>query len=73
MQTLRDHLVMQDRIEYAMFAPEVGNVGHNPVRFYAYIDGQYVERKDRESLAVLLVKAWDANVPTGARSLIHNR
>lgn len=70
MKTLRDHLEMEARIEYAMFAPEVGNIGHNPVRFYAYIGGQYVERPSREALAVLLIKAWDAGVPTGARSLI---
>lgn len=65
MVTLRDHHMMQDRVEYAMYAPEVGTVGHNPVRYYTYIDGQYTERPTREALAALLVKAWDNGVKTG--------
>lgn len=63
--TLRDHHMMQDRLEYAMYAPEVAVIGHNPQRFYAYIGGRYVERHSREELAMLLVKAWDSNTPTG--------
>jgi hypothetical protein len=65
MTTLRDHKEMQDRIEYAMYAPEVG-VLNNPQRFYAYIDGQCIERYTREELATMLVRAWDNNVKTGA-------
>lgn len=64
--TLRDHRMMQDRIEYAMHAPEVGMIGHNLPRFYAYIDGVYVERATREQIAVLLIEAWDNGTKTGA-------
>lgn len=67
MRTLRDFQEAQDRLEYAMFAPEVGMLqrGAFPV-FYVYIDGQYTERHSREELAGLLVKAWDKGVKTGA-------
>lgn len=65
MVTLRDHHMMQNRIEYAMYAPEVGMIGHNLPRFYAYIDGVYVERATREQLAALLIEAWDNGVKTG--------
>jgi hypothetical protein len=64
--TLRDHHMMQDRIEYAMHAPEVGVLGHNPPRYYAYIDGVCVERRTREQIAALLIKAWDNGIKTGA-------
>jgi hypothetical protein len=66
MATLREHKEMQDRIEYAMYAPEVGVLGHNPQRFYAYIEGQCIERYSRAELATMLVKAWDNNLKTGA-------
>jgi hypothetical protein len=66
MTTLRDHRMMQDRIEYAMHAPEVGVIGHKLPRYYAYIDGVYVERATREQLAALLVEAWDSGIKTGA-------
>ena len=65
--TLRDHHMMQDRIEYAMYAPEVGMLQRRPWQvFYAYIDGQYIERHSREEIAMLLVKAWDNGIKTGA-------
>jgi hypothetical protein len=67
MTTLRDFQTQQDRLEYAMHAPEVGMLQRGPwTRFYAYIDGQYIERHSREELAGLLVKAWDKGVKTGA-------
>jgi hypothetical protein len=66
-RTVRDAIAEQERIEYAMYAPEVGVLAHNTPRqrFYAYIDGQCVERRTREELAVELVRAWDRNVKTG--------
>ena len=66
MVTLRDFRMMQDRIEYAMHAPEVGMIGHNLPRFYAYIDGVYTERATREQIAALLIEAWDNGIKTGA-------
>ena len=63
--TLRDYHMMRDRIEYAMYAREVGTIGHNPVRYYAYIAGKYTERATREQLAMLLIKAWDNGIKTG--------
>jgi hypothetical protein len=67
-KTLRDYIAEEERITYAMYAPEVGILAHNTPRqrFYAYIGGQCVERRTREELAALLVRAWDNNVPTGA-------
>ena len=67
MTTLRDFQIQQDRLEYAMYAPEVGMLqkGAFPV-FYAYIGGEYVQRHSREELAGLLVRAWDKGVKTGA-------
>ena len=66
MVTLRDHRMMQDRIEYAMSAPEVGMIGHNPPRYYAYINGAYTECATREQVATLLIKAWDNGIATGS-------
>ena len=64
--TLRDFHAQQDRLEYTMYAPEVGVIGHNPQRYYAYIGGQCIERHSREEIAGLLIKAWDNTVKTGA-------
>jgi hypothetical protein len=68
MPTLREFQEQQDRLEWAMYAPEVGILAHNTPRqrFYAYIGGQCVERHSREEIAILLIRAWDNNVPTGA-------
>ena len=66
MTTLRDFQTHQDRLEYAMFAPEVGVIGHKLPRYYAYINGVYWERSTREQLAALLIEAWDKGVKTGA-------
>jgi len=66
MTTLRDFQTQQDRLEYAMHAPEVGVIGHKLPRYYAYINGVYWERSTREQLAALLVDAWDKGVRTGA-------
>ena len=66
MTTLRDHRMTQDRIEYALDAPEVGMIGHNLPRYYAYIGGVYWERATREQIAALLVEAWDNGIKTGA-------
>lgn len=67
MTTLRDFQIQQDRLEYAMFAPEVGMLQRGAWQvFYAYIDGQCIERHSREEIAGLLVRAWDNNVKTGA-------
>jgi hypothetical protein len=66
MTTLRDFQTQQDRLEYAMYAPEVGVIGHKLPRYYAYINGVYWERATREQLAALLVDAWDKGVKTGA-------
>jgi hypothetical protein len=66
MTTLRDFQLQQDRLEYAMYAPEVGMLQKGPwTRFYAYIDGEYVEMHSREELAIRLVRAWDAGLKTG--------
>tara|TARA_R110002126_G_scaffold287560_2_gene440452 strand:+ start:157 stop:360 length:204 start_codon:yes stop_codon:yes gene_type:complete len=67
MPTLRDFQEAQDRLEYAMYAPEVGTLqkGAFPV-FYAYIGGEYVQRHSREELAGLLVRAWNNGIKTGA-------
>jgi len=66
MTTLRDFQLQQDRLEYAMYAPEVGMLQRGPWQvFYAYIDGEYIERHSREEIAGLLVRAWDAGLKTG--------
>ena len=64
--TLRDFHAQQDRLEYAMYAPEVGVIGHKLPRYYVYIDGVYWERATREQIAALLVRAWDKGIKTGA-------
>jgi len=67
-KTLRDYIAEQDRVEYAMYAPEVGILSHDAPRqrFYAHIGGKCVERRTREEIALLLIRAWDNGVPTGA-------
>ena len=68
MPTSREFQAQQDRLQYAMYAPEVGILSHNAPRqrFYAYIDGQYRERRTREEIALLLISAWDKGLKTGA-------
>ena len=67
MPTLRQVKEAEARIEYAMYCPEVGILGHGKrERFYAYVGGKCVERSTRESLASVLVRAWDSGVKTGS-------
>jgi hypothetical protein len=68
MPTLREFQAQQDRLEWAMYAPEVGILARNTPRqrFYAFIDGEMIERHSREEIALLLISAWDKGLKTGA-------
>jgi hypothetical protein len=68
MTTLREFQERQDRLEWAMYAPEVGVLAHNTPRerYYAFIDGELIERHSREEIAGLLIRAWDKGLKTGA-------
>jgi len=70
MPTLRDAIREEERRAYAFQAREIGELGHGKrKRYYVYVDGIMIERRTREEIADVIIRAWDAGVHVGAPSL----